>query len=186
MTALALEATPIAGVLRVRRALHRDDRGLFARLYDQDLLGAAGWPGGVAQVNLSHTRHAGTVRGLHFQHPPHAEAKLVSCIAGRVFDVAVDLRRGSPSFGRWHGEELCAGQGLALLVPPGCAHGFQALTDDVTLVYCHSAPYVAAAEGGFSVHDETLAIAWPLPVRGLSPRDAALPALPATYAGIEA
>jgi dTDP-4-dehydrorhamnose 3,5-epimerase len=184
MTALSIEATPIAGVLRVTRLLRTDDRGAFARLYDHALLAEVGWPDGVAQVNFSLTRAAGTVRGLHFQHPPHAEAKLVSCIHGRVFDVAVDLRQGSPTFGSWHAEELCASEGTALLIPPGCAHGFQALTDDTTLIYCHSAPYVAEAEDGFSVHDAGLAIDWPLPVVGLSPRDAALPGIPSDYAGI--
>ncbi|HAZ61715.1 MAG TPA: hypothetical protein DCY89_09115 [Gammaproteobacteria bacterium] len=186
MSGLTLQDTAIAGVQRVVRSPRVDTRGSFARLFDLDALVAAGWPGAIAQVNLSVTRQAGTVRGLHFQHPPHAEAKLVSCIKGRVFDVAVDLRSASPTFGAWHAEELCAEHGTALLIPPGCAHGFQALSDDATLIYCHSAPYVAEAEGGFSVHDPRLVIAWPLPVQGLSPRDAALPELPATYPGIKA
>jgi len=185
MSGLTLQTTPIAGLVRVMRRPYSDDRGAFCRLFDHGLLAAAGWPDGVAQVNLSLTRRAGTVRGLHYQYPPHAEAKLVSCIAGRVFDVAVDLRAGSATFGAWHAEELSADNGAALLLPPGCAHGFQALSDDATLVYCHSAAWVAAAEGGVSVHDQTLAIAWPLPVTGLSARDASLPELQAGFRGIE-
>lgn len=172
---LHAEALPIPGLQRVRRTTLADERGRFARLFCADELGAAGWPGALAQVNLSSTARRGTVRGLHFQCAPHAEAKLVSCIRGRVFDVALDLRPGSPTFGRWHGETLDAARGDALLIPPGCAHGFQTLDDEVELVYCHSALHVAAAEGGVHPLDAALAIAWPLPVALLSPRDQALP-----------
>lgn len=185
MSGLTVQPTGIAGVMQVSRLPWIDERGCFSRLFDHSVLAAAGWPDGVAQVNLSVTRHAGTVRGLHYQHPPHAEAKLVSCIRGRVFDVAVDLRAGSSTFGAWHAAELSAENCIALLIPPGCAHGFQALSDDATLVYCHSAPWVAAAEAGISVHDPSLAIAWPLPVTGLSRRDAALPALPVNFPRLE-
>jgi dTDP-4-dehydrorhamnose 3,5-epimerase len=127
----------------------------------------------------------GTVRGLHFQHPPHAELKLVSCIRGEVFDVVIDIRTGSQNFLRWHGEHLSAGNNRALLIPEGFAHGFQALSDDVELIYCHSAPYAAtAAEGGLNPQDPKLGIDWPLPIVELSVRDTQHPRLDGSFAGV--
>ena len=184
MDALLLEPTALAGVLRVSRRRREDERGFLARLYCRDTFAAHGAAFQVAQVNHTLTRRPGTVRGLHFQHPPHAESKLVTCVRGRVFDVAVDLRRGSPTFLRWHGAELSAEAGTALLVPPGCAHGFQCLEPDSELVYLHSAPWVAAAEGAAHPLDPRLAIAWPLPPAGLSARDAGHPLLDDTFEGI--
>jgi dTDP-4-dehydrorhamnose 3,5-epimerase len=126
------------------------------------------------------------VRGLHYQRAPYAEMKLVSCTRGAVWDVAVDLRAGSPTFLRWHAERLSADEGTALLVPEGCAHGFQALVDDVELVYCHSAAYVLEAEGGLHAQDPRLAIDWPLPVEGLSARDASHPPIGGDFRGVDA
>ena len=178
--------TPLAGLRLVQRQRLGDARGYFTRLFCAGDLAAAGWTRPVAQINHSHTAQRGTVRGLHFQHPPHAEDKLVSCLHGSVWDVAVDLRRGSPTFGRWHAATLAADNGLAFLIPAGFAHGYQALEDGAELVYCHSTPYVAQAEGGLHVQDETLAIAWPLPITGLSPRDTRHPHLSPHFEGIAA
>ena len=124
------------------------------------------------------------MRGLHFQHPPHADAKLVSCIRGEIWDVGVDLRRGSPTFLQWHAERLSAENGRAMLLPQGFAHGFQALTDDAELVYFHSAAYEPAAEDGLDPRDARLAILWPLPIAALSARDARHPPLDNTFTGI--
>jgi dTDP-4-dehydrorhamnose 3,5-epimerase len=121
---------------------------------------------------------------MHFQPPPHSEMKLVSCVRGEVFDVAVDLRRGSPTFLRWHAERLSADNNRALLIPQGFAHGFQALTDDAELIYCHSAAYDAASEGGLNPRDPRLAIAWPLPITELSARDAQAAMLDAAFTGM--
>lgn len=184
MSRLSLSPLPLPGLMRVQRQRVGDARGHFARLFCAATLAEAGWPGPLAQVNHSHTARAGTVRGLHFQHPPHAEAKLVSALRGRVFDVAVDLRAGSPTFLRWHAEVLDAEAGQALLIPPGFAHGFQALSDGAELLYCHSAAYVPEAEGGLSPLDPRLAIAWPLPPAHLSPRDLGHPPLADTFQGI--
>ena len=131
-----------------------------------------GWRLPIAQINHSLTRQKGAVRGMHFQFPPHAEDKYVSCLRGEVFDVAVDLREGSPSFMRWHGERLSAGNGRSMLIPQGFAHGFQSLEADCELIYLHSRPYAPQAEGGLHPKDPLLAIAWPLPVVDLSERDA--------------
>lgn len=173
MSRFTIGATPLAGLQTVERQRLGDVRGSLTRLFCADELVAAGWHGPIAQINLTHTVAAGTVRGMHAQHPPHAEIKLVSCLRGEVFDVAVDLRRSSPTFLHWHGEILSAANQRALLIPRGFAHGFQALTADVELLYCHSDAHAPGAEFGLHPQDARLAIGWPLPVSGLSARDAA-------------
>lgn len=160
------------GPALVRRTPLVDERGAFARIFCAEALAEIGWPGAVAQINHSRTARKGTLRGMHFQHPPHAEAKLVICVRGAVYDVAVDIRPDSPTRYRHVGAEISAEAGTAIYVPEGFAHGFQALTDDVELIYVHSAPYTANAEGGFCHDDPRLGIDWPLPVSGLSARDA--------------
>lgn len=184
MSRLAISNLPIPGLKRVERRPSGDARGFFARLFCADELRAVGWDGPVMQVNHSVTAHKGTVRGLHFQHAPHADAKLVSCIRGEVWDVGVDLRRGSPTFLQWHAERLSADNCRAMLIPEGFAHGFQALTDDAELVYCHSGAYKPAAEGGLDPRDARLSIGWPLPITELSERDARHPPLDDTFMGI--
>jgi len=176
--------TPIAGVKVVRRQRIGDARGRLARIFCADELRAAGWDGPVAQINHTVTAHRGTIRGMHFQRPPHAEIKLVSCLRGEVWDVAVDLRAGSPTFLRWHAERLSADNDTALLIPRGCAHGFQALTDGAELLYVHSAAYVADAEGGVDALDPRLAITWPLPVGEMSARDRGHPRIDAGFEGL--
>jgi dTDP-4-dehydrorhamnose 3,5-epimerase len=181
---LTVTDLPLAGLRRVERQRLGDARGFFTRLFCAEELRSAGWVEAVAQINHTMTARRGTVRGMHFQRPPHAEMKLVSCIRGEVFDVAVDLRRGSPTFLRWHAEPLAAGNNRALLIPQGFAHGFQALTDDAELIYCHSAAYDAAAEGCLNPRDARLAIAWPLPIVEMSARDESAPMLDETFSGV--
>lgn len=156
--------------MRMRRAIRGDHRGSLERIFDA--VDQAALLGSVEQVNLVRTREAGTVRGLHLQVPPVAEVKLVSCVQGRVFDVAVDLRPTSATFGSWVGYELSADVGDALLLPAGCAHGIQTLVDDCAVVYVHSAAYAPEREAGLHPLDPGLAIEWPLPPSGLSDRDA--------------
>ena len=175
MNRLICHATPLPGLMRIARHKMVDERGSFSRLFCADELAAAGWKDPIAQINHSQTTHRGTVRGMHYQRPPHTEMKLVSCLRGEVWDVAVDLRQGSPSFLQWHAEHLSADNANALLIPPGFAHGFQALSDHAELLYCHSAAYVPGAEAGLNPLDPRLLIAWPLPPVGLSPRDAGQP-----------
>ena len=178
--------TAIAGVTSIATGWVQDARGAFARLFCEQEL--APWLDGrrIVQINHSLTHAVGTVRGLHFQHAPHAETKLVRCLRGRVWDVVVDLRRGSPTFLRWHAEELSAGNARMLLVPEGCAHGFQVLEADSELLYLHSAAYTASAEGGLRHDDPALAITWPLPPQGLSERDRQHPLLPPDFKGLPA
>lgn len=184
MSRLALTALPLHGLLRVQRQPIADERGFFERLFCAQELAQAGWTAPVAQVNHSHTARRGTLRGMHYQHPPHAEMKLVSCLRGEVWDVALDLRHGSPTFLQWHAEHLSADNGYALLIPPGFAHGFQTLSDDTELLYCHSVAHAPTAEAGLHPLDPRLAIAWPLPVGGLSARDAGQALLPDDFEGV--
>lgn len=184
VTRLHVTDLPLDGVKRVERTVNGDTRGTFSRVFCADELASAGWEDPVAQVNVSETARRGTVRGLHYQLPPHAEMKLVTCLRGEVWDVAVDLRRGSPTFLRWHAETLSASNRFALLIPKGVAHGWQSLTDDVEILYCHSAPYAASAEGGVNPLDPRLQLVWPLPVAALSSRDAAYPLLSEDFTGV--
>ncbi len=179
-----LSETPIPGLLVVERRRIGDARGHLERLFCADDLAAAGWTGPVAQVNRTWTATRGTVRGMHFQRAPHAEIKLVQCLRGAVYDVAVDLRPESPTWLRWHAEELSPENGRAMLIPEGFAHGFQTLSQGVEMLYLHSAPYVAAAEGGVHPNDASVGIRWPLGVVGLSDRDASHPPLTAEFEGI--
>lgn len=184
MPRLTLKPTPLAGLHVVQRQPLGDARGSFTRVFCQEELAAAGWMRPIAQINHSVTQARATVRGLHYQRPPHAEMKLVSCLAGEVWDVVVDLRSGSPTFLGWHAERLSAQNGRALLIPEGCAHGFQVLGEGAELLYCHSAAYVAESEAGLHPQDPRLAIAWPLPVLALSPRDAGHPFIDAEFKGV--
>jgi dTDP-4-dehydrorhamnose 3,5-epimerase len=161
-----------------------DSRGFLSRLFCAEELAAAGWARPVAQINFTRTALRGTVRGLHFQYAPYAEMKLVMCTRGEVWDVAVDIRAGSATFLHWHGERLSEENRRALLIPEGCAHGFQAITDDAELVYCHSAPYVASAEAGLRPTDPRLAIRWPVEIAELSDRDSRHPLLDPEFPGI--
>jgi dTDP-4-dehydrorhamnose 3,5-epimerase len=184
MNRFSVTDLPLAGLKRVERQHLGDNRGFLARLFCAAELAAAGWTKPVAQINHTRTARRGTVRGLHFQRPPHAEMKLVSCIRGEVWDVAVDVRADSPTFLHWHAEHLSTENGRALLIPEGFAHGFQALTDDVELLYCHSAAHHPGAEAGLNPQDARLAIPWPLAITELSAKDAAHPLIDTGFEGV--
>jgi dTDP-4-dehydrorhamnose 3,5-epimerase len=176
--------TPIADLKIVERRQMGDERGFLARLFCAEELAAAGWRKPVAQINHTSTQQQGSVRGLHFQHPPHAEMKLVSCLRGAIWDVAVDLRVGSPTFLQWHAEELSAANQRALLIPEGFAHGFQTLCDACELIYLHSVAYSQTAEAGLHAKDPTLAINWPMAFSSFSARDAQQPMLDPLFKGL--
>ena len=171
--------TSIAGVLELVGQTFSDHRGSFLNAYRaQESACTEAWGNRhIAQVNLSRTEAVGTVRGLHLQAPPHGEAKLVRCLRGRVWDVAVDLRPDSATYCHWHAVELSPERANALLIPESCAHGFQVLEPGSELLYLHSGNWVPEAETGVRFDDPQLAIPWPLPPRGLSERDLALPLL---------
>jgi dTDP-4-dehydrorhamnose 3,5-epimerase len=181
---LTIGPTSLDGMMLIQRKPMVDERGLFERLFCVDELAAQNIQMRILQANLTLTVREGAVRGMHFQHPPHAETKIVSCLAGRVFDVAIDLRHGSPTFLHWHAEELSAENHKSLLIPAGFAHGFQTLTPDCQLLYFHDKAYAPEAEGGISPVDPAIAISWPLPIAEMSPRDRNQPALPSDFKGM--
>lgn len=178
--------TPISGLHVLQRQPIADDRGYLERLFCTEELQSLLSGKRIAQVNHTLTANRGAVRGLHFQRPPHAEVKFVQCLNGEVFDVAVDLRQGSPTFLRWHAEVLTADNHRTFVIPEGFAHGFQALSNHCQMLYFHTTAYAAAFEAGFNVRDPKLAIRWPLPITELSPRDAALPSVDLEFTGMPA
>jgi dTDP-4-dehydrorhamnose 3,5-epimerase len=184
-TRFDIAPTPIAGLHVLRRRPIGDARGFLERLFCREALRGL-LPGGqvIEQINHTRTCGLGSVRGLHFQYPPHAETKFVTCLAGAVFDVALDLRQGSPTFLHWHSVILSANDQVTFVIPAGFAHGFQVLSESCDLLYLHSAAYAPQAEGGLHPQDPRLGIAWPLPIAQLSARDAAHPFIGAGFAGV--
>jgi dTDP-4-dehydrorhamnose 3,5-epimerase len=176
--------TPLAGLKVVQRRPLGDARGYLERMYCSTALQPLLSDKSIVQINHTLTESRGTVRGLHFQFPPHAEVKLVSCLRGAVFDVAVDLRRGSSTFLRWHAEILDAHNHRTLLIPEGFAHGFQSLVDGCELLYLHTEAYQPTSESGVSARDPLLAIHWPQPITQLSPRDERHAPLTGDFPGI--
>jgi dTDP-4-dehydrorhamnose 3,5-epimerase len=158
-----------------------DERGWFARTFDAEEFEARGLEPAVAQCNASFNDRRDTLRGMHYQADPHGESKLVRCVRGAIFDVAVDLRRDSASFRAWHGVELSAENGRALYIPAGLAHGFQTLTDGSEVLYQMGHRYVPEAARGVRWDDPAFAIQWPEPTgrRTVSDRDSAYPDFPA-------
>jgi len=181
---MKLQPTSIPGAFIAESTPFVDDRGAFMRLFCNNLLAEALGTRGIRQINHSRTMQVGALRGLHFQHFPHAEMKLVRCLRGRVWDVAVDLRKGSPSFLQWHAEELNPGNAHLFIIPEGCAHGFQVLESDSELLYLHTAPYQLGSEGGIAWDDPRIGIAWPLPPVDISMRDMKHPWLTDNFEGL--
>lgn len=154
--------TALSGVVEIRPKRFSDDRGYLFEAWSAEAYADAGLPSVFVQDNVSFSPHTGTVRGLHYQKPPYGQAKLVSCLAGRIFDVAVDLRPRSRTRGHWIGVELDAKQGNQLFVPEGFAHGFCTLDQDCLVAYKLSAPYRPGAEAALRFDDPALDIAWPV------------------------
>jgi dTDP-4-dehydrorhamnose 3,5-epimerase len=166
-------------VIRITPKRFQDARGWFSETWQRDRYAAAGIDVDFVQDNHSYSRPAGTLRGIHFQAPPYAQAKLVRCLRGRIWDVAVDLRQGSPTYGQSVAAELTAERGEQLFVPAGFGHGFLTLEPDTEVAYKVDAFYDPASDGGIAWDDPDLAIAWPLPGAApeLSDKDARLPHL---------
>ena len=182
-SAVKVLTTPVPGLIVVESIPFADSRGAFARLFCARELAPILGERLIVQINHSRTAAVGAVRGLHFQNPPHAEMKLVRCLKGRIWDVAVDLRAGSSTFLHWHAEELTADNNRMMVIPEGFAHGFQVLEPDSELLYLHTAFYEPSSEGGLSCTDPRLSIAWPLNVSDLSLRDSSHPFLSADFSG---
>jgi dTDP-4-dehydrorhamnose 3,5-epimerase len=174
---VTFEELELPGVFELTQEPVEDERGSFARLYDRDELRAHGLELEVAQASVSTNTRRGTLRGLHFQRPPHEETKLVRCLAGSVYDVVADLRDDSPTRLRWLSVELSAQKRNAVFIPAGCAHGFLTLEDGCELEYLISAPYEASAAAGVRWDDPALGVEWPFEPSVVSARDAELPTL---------
>lgn len=176
--------TAIHDLVIVETTPHLDHRGAFARLYCEGELTSLIGHRRIVQINHSRTATIGAVRGLHYQRPPNGEMKIVRCLKGRVWDVAVDIRSNSPTFLRWHAEELTPNNARMMVIPEGFAHGFQVLEPESELLYLHTAFYTTGSEGGLRHDDPHLAIHWPLAVTDLSQRDTAHPFINSNFDGI--
>lgn len=185
MDTMKIMTTPLDGLLEIQGDVFEDERGSFRRLFcDADF--AAIRPNlHFCQINLSNTIKSGTLRGMHFQNPPSSEAKLIRCLKGRAFDVAVDIRAGSPTFLHWHAVELNPGLNNSVFIPEGFAHGFQALEDGTELLYFHSAPWQKQDECSLRHDDPRLGIQWPLAVGAISDRDRNSALLDADFTGLQ-
>ena len=172
---MIFEPLAISGAYRIIAEPHRDTRGSFARIYCPEEFTAHAIPFTSTQLNLSENLKRCTLRGLHFQEAPHAEAKLIHVIRGRAFDVIVDLRAGSASYGKWVGIQLDAAAPAAVFAPEGCAHGFLTLADDTALLYQMGRPYIPGHERGVRWNDPAFGIAWPAAPEMISERDATWP-----------
>jgi len=177
--------TPILGLLVAESKSAQDHRGSFSRFFCEAALHESLHSKHITQINHSHTTALGSVRGLHFQHPPHAEIKFVRCLKGRVWDVVVDLRKGSRTFLKWFSQELSPENSLMMIIPEGCGHGFQSLEPNCEMLYLHTASYSPEHESGLRPNDPMLNISWPLPITTLTDRDRNHPLINGGFRGIE-
>lgn len=181
---MIVHPTPIADLIVAESKAFKDDRGAFTRMFCEQALSSVIGGRKIVQINHSCTYAIGAVRGLHFQQAPHAEMKLVRCLKGKVWDVAVDLRPQSPSYKRWHAQELSSQNAHMMVIPEGFAHGFQVLEAGSELLYLHTAFYKPESEGGVRHDDPELGIAWPLPVTDISARDFSHAYIDTSFRGI--
>ena len=185
MRRFTLNKTPIDGLKTISRHSFADDRGFFERIFCHESLGQLLKNKSVRQINRSFSRKRGTVRGLHFQNPPHAETKIVTCLRGKVWDIAVDLRKGSTTFLQHYAVLLTEENQQSYLIPEGFAHGFQTLTSDCEVLYLHNTDYLKKFEGALNATDPRLAIDWPEHITERSERDLDHTMLTDNFQGID-
>lgn len=184
MSQFDFHSTSIPDLRVVERRPRQDTRGFFERSFCQEAMSPVLHGKSIQQINRTLSQQEGTVRGLHFQYPPYAEIKLVSCIRGEVFDIAVDLRAESPTFLEWHGEVLSQSNCRSMVIPEGFAHGFQTLTDDCEMLYLHTAAYRPESQGVINAIDPRLSIDWPRKMSNRSERDTRQAMLTDDFMGI--
>lgn len=177
------QQTKIEGVVVVKFQRMSDDRGSFERLYCFNELGQFLDGKSIVQVNISKNKKVGTVRGLHYQLPPFAEKKLVYCLQGKIWDVVVDLREGSKTFLKWYSIELGEANGMGIIIPEGCAHGFQVLETNTKVNYFHTSFYNKPSETGIIYNDSLLDIPWPKMIANISDKDLTLPSITERFKG---
>jgi dTDP-4-dehydrorhamnose 3,5-epimerase len=176
--------TPLEGLKIVQRRATEDSRGFLSRAFCANEFAGHGFNKSVSQINQTLTYKKASVRGLHYQLMPYTEIKLVSCVKGEIFDVAVDIRKGSPTFLNWHSEVLSEKNQKSMLIPEGFAHGFQSLTDNCELIYLHSSPYKKDSEAALNINDPKLAITFPLSITDISKRDRSHPYIDDNFDGV--
>ena len=172
MVKFDFSATPLSGLYVVNRYLIEDERGFFSRFFCAKEFLRIGFDHSICQMNHTKTGLKGTVRGFHYQNAPYAEIKIVSCVKGRVLDVAIDIRLNSPTFLQCYSVELSENNNKSLYIPAGFAHGFQTLEDDCELLYMHSEFYNSDSEGALNILDSAISMEWPLNISQISKRDA--------------
>ena len=172
---MIVSPTLLRDVYQLELSAHTDERGFFARLYCEEELAQQGVRFRSTQINLSRNSRAGTLRGIHYQNPPFAEAKIVRAVQGRAYDVVVDLRPDEKTYGRWIAFDLCAEKGNAVVIPEGCGHGFLTMSDDTDILYQMGRAYVPGQAQGYRYDDPILAIRWPRHPAVISDADLALP-----------
>ena len=182
---MKLQETKLNGSYLIKRENYKDNRGFFDRIFCQTNLKKILKTKNICQINRTLTKKEGTVRGLHFQYPPHAEVKIVSCLKGKIWDVAVDIRKGSPTFLKHHSVILSEENLESFFIPEGFAHGFQTLTNDCEMLYFHTADYNVESEGTINALDHRLKIKWPKIITDQSERDNNHPMLKENFLGIE-
>ena len=182
---MKLTETKLSGVYIVEPSPFDDHRGWFARTYCKKEFKSIGFEKEFVQFNHSFNKLKGTLRGLHFQRPPFAETKYIRCVGGSIFDVAVDIRKGSPTYLQYVGVELSEKNKLGLLVPEGFAHGFQTLEDNTAVIYHATNFYSPNAEGGLHFNDSLIKIAWKLPVVNISDKDKSQPIIDNNFSAVE-
>lgn len=176
--------TAIESLKVIQRKSMQDNRGFLSRFYCAEEFSAIGMSKPIVQINHTLTHQKGAVRGLHFQYPPFAETKIVSCIKGEILDIAVDIRQGSPTFLKWHAEVLSEQNQRSLMIPEGFAHGFQTLSENCELIYLHTAVYHQPSEGALNINDPIIGIQLPLEIKDLSERDRTHPMIKDDFLGI--
>jgi dTDP-4-dehydrorhamnose 3,5-epimerase len=185
MGKLNIIKTKIDGLVVIEATPFIDHRGSFTRFFCADELVSVIGDRKIVQINHSRTHEKGAIRGMHFQYPPKAETKMVRCIRGGIWDVAIDLRTDSPTFLKWYAEELTPENAKMMIVPEGFAHGIQALKEDSELLYAVSEFYSPAAEGGIRYNDPKVNIQWPLQATDLSKKDQEHPLVDKNFKGIQ-
>lgn len=185
MSNLILLETPLKDLKLINHLPVKDHRGFLSRLFCQKTLGHLINKKTIKQINKTSTKNKGTVRGLHFQHPPFAETKIISCLKGKVWDVAIDLRKGSSTFLHYHAQILSEDNHISYLIPEGFAHGFQSLTSNCEMLYFHTEYYNKDSEGAINAIDPIIGIKWPEPINERSKRDINHSMLTDDFIGIE-
>ena len=182
---MRINKLPLEGAFIIESEPFMDDRGVFARVFCQHELQNILHGKNIVQINHSLTRQKGAIRGMHFQYPPMAEIKMVKCLRGSVFDVIIDLRKGSPTFLKWHGEILSSENMKMIYIPEGFAHGFQTMEGNCELLYLHTEFYNPEHEGGVCYNDPKIGISWPLEASEISDKDERYSLLPQDFGGIQ-